>query len=99
MIFIAAKIGSKDMSEHIESVKGQAGRETLSALRHAVLWEENIGSSSLLVQSYEQFLNSGSATPVSRLRSVEASVQPHDLLNIQFTSGTPRAARGLAQQD
>lgn len=86
------------MSEHIESVKIQAGRESLTALRHVVLWEENSRSSSLIVQSYEQFLNSGSVTRVSHLRSVEANVQPHDLLNIQFTSGTTRASRGLAQQ-
>ncbi|KAF3002724.1 hypothetical protein E8E14_002638 [Neopestalotiopsis sp. 37M] len=94
VLFIAAKIGTRDMCEHIDSAQRQTGSGNLPPSRHVVVWGENSTVSSASVQSYAQFLNSSSATSTSHVRSAEANVKPEDMLNIQFTSGTTGNPKG-----
>ncbi|ETS77224.1 hypothetical protein PFICI_11098 [Pestalotiopsis fici W106-1] len=94
LLFIAAKIGTRDMSEHADSVIRQAASDSSAATRHVVLWGENSTYSSVMAQSYQQFLNRRSEASAFHLQRAEANVKPDDLLNVQFTSGTTGNPKG-----
>ncbi len=82
-LFLSTSIKSASLDRHIEALLG------VTTLAHIVLLDDSntYRSDWPYMQTYEEFMHSsaGNDEPLSRR---ENQVKPHDILNIQFTSGT-----------
>ncbi|KAJ5132904.1 hypothetical protein N7448_007062 [Penicillium atrosanguineum] len=99
LVFIACGIGSRILSAHIKALRGdQLTNPALPELRRLVsLGHMGIGSPGVEMQSYSTFTSGVQSVFMkdSMLLRAEKSVNPEDVLNLQFTSGTtgsPKAA-------
>ncbi|CEL10960.1 hypothetical protein ASPCAL14067 [Aspergillus calidoustus] len=95
VLFISPSIGGNNLAAHIEILRGrESPKPSLPELNRLILLGQ-YGSdrkSGIEVQEYSAFTASGLSV---FLNSVERKVQPDDVLNLQFTSGTtgsPKAA-------
>lgn len=90
---MAATIGVRDLQGHIDALHGLCSTGAGSC-RIVVIGERGRDSSSSL-SSYKSFVSSPASSASNQLQAAEAKVQPSDLMNLQFTSGTtgsPKAA-------
>lgn len=91
LVFIAPEIGTRSLSNHIKVLRGEALKNTvLPELRRVVLLGNvGAGNTGLDMQSYETFTSKGQSVSMddSVLKRAESSVNPEDVLNLQFTSG------------
>jgi acyl-CoA synthetase (AMP-forming)/AMP-acid ligase II len=88
VLFISPSIGGNNLAAHIEILRGrESPKPSLPELNRLILLGQ-YGSdrkSGIEVQEYSAFTASGLSV---FLNSVERKVQPDDVLNLQFTSGT-----------
>jgi long-subunit acyl-CoA synthetase (AMP-forming) len=96
LVFIPSHIGPRSLEGHVKLISTSEG--ALPALRRVVhLKDAMCSNQGLMLQDYAGFVNesiSGSSSE-SALKRAESAVQPTDVLNLQFTSGTtgaPKAA-------
>jgi hypothetical protein len=87
VLFISASIGRKSLAEHIRSI-----RDSNTSVRQIVMFSGSFESSAKVnVISYDSFKSHGPAKlPMADFAAIqqrESSVQPNDVLNLQFTSG------------
>ena len=87
LLFIAPKIGIKDLSAHIEALSTSAGE--LPELDRAVVLSDNLPSnkSGAELLTYSSFKQKAQSLSASALQSAEKAVKVHDVLSLQFTSG------------
>ena len=97
ILFIAAKIGQKDLSPHLSAVLSNS--DALSNLRHVIVSSEVAEklSGNTKIRAYDAFVAGEGlpAIPDNDLTVAEGKVRPQNILNLQFTSGTtglPKAA-------
>ncbi|KIW83094.1 hypothetical protein Z517_02337 [Fonsecaea pedrosoi CBS 271.37] len=91
LLFIAAKIRLKDLSAHIEAVVKELGSVPCVSLAA----DDNATHKSLGLCPYSSFVSEGRTVDQVTLTRAESRVRCHDVLNLQFTSGTtgaPKAA-------
>ena len=96
VLFIAPKIGTRDCSDHVVSV-ADSDWASASTCRIVQLGDFAWPNKGIALQTYTDFVSNNHAGSVieSTLMLAEAKVQPTDVLNLQFTSGTtgaPKAA-------
>ena len=96
ILFIAPTIGARDFSEHVNLVS-DSNFALASTCRIVQLGESAWPSKGIALQTYTDFVSKNHAGSVTEntLMLAEARVQPTDVLNMQFTSGTtgtPKAA-------
>lgn len=86
-LFIASKIGSRDMSEHVKVAK-QVKLSMAACLEEVVVISDNgyIGDAQSV--SYAQFTQGVFAASQAELQAFENLQRPADGVMIQFTSGT-----------
>jgi hypothetical protein len=85
ILFMAASIGPKDLSDHMSLMCN-----SLTDLRRLVLFSGDFQSrSGSEVVQYNAFVFNGNSIFMNdaRLRRAEVGVQASDVLNVQFTSG------------
>ncbi|KAH7124861.1 hypothetical protein B0J13DRAFT_149634 [Dactylonectria estremocensis] len=93
-VFIASKISARNLQSHVRILRGIE----LPELQHIVCFDrEQFDPDGIKVQLYESFVSNfdEAATMRVQLQCAESKVSPHDVLNLQFTSGTtgaPKAA-------
>ncbi|KEZ41998.1 hypothetical protein SAPIO_CDS6390 [Scedosporium apiospermum] len=99
VIFIASKIGTKDLAAHIAILRGQGhpNPKLLELLQLVCLGNDEFDGKGIGIQSYTQLKVKAAfgITDEEMLRRAEARVDPDNVLNLQFTSGTtgaPKAA-------
>ncbi|KAJ5103934.1 acetyl-CoA synthetase-like protein [Penicillium argentinense] len=99
LVVIASCIGSKDLSGHIQTLRGVGSTNPkVPELRRVVCLDDTvIQDTGVELQFYNSFTANGYLTfqDDSLLKRAEADVHPEDVLNLQFTSGTtgsPKAA-------
>lgn len=87
LLFIAPKIGVKDLSAHIEALSSSASE--LPELDRAVVLSDDLPSnkSGAELLSYSAFKQKAQSSSDSALQSAESAVKVHDILSLQFTSG------------
>jgi hypothetical protein len=87
MLFIAASIGAKSLSDHMGRLQSRDGR--LSSLQHIVLLSDDQKpmDPTRSISTYSELLSRAENTHKSSLREAQGQVQPTDILNLQFTSG------------
>lgn len=86
-VFIASKIGLKDLSAHHQVLLASSNNQ--SQLRHLVYLGSGLQpkeGSHITTLTYSTFLDSGHVND-STLAQAEGKVRPSDALNLQFTSG------------
>ena len=84
MIFSPPGFARYDYNKALQKVQ-----EKVSTLKHTILFDDifdkhKVSSKSLKYQRYEDFLKS----KPSKSWSDDSSISPHDMVNIQFTSGS-----------
>ncbi|CAP95844.1 hypothetical protein E8E15_010305 [Penicillium rubens] len=99
LVFVASDIGSRSLSAHINALCGDQSRNpALPELRRVVNFgNKDPSSTGVEMQSYSAFTSGAQSVFMkdSMLLRAEKSVEPEDVLNLQFTSGTtgsPKAA-------
>lgn len=86
-VFIASKIGLKDLSVHHQVLLANSNNESqLRRLVYLGSGHQPKEGSRITTLSYSTFLNSGHVND-STLAQAEGKVRPSDALNLQFTSG------------
>jgi long-chain acyl-CoA synthetase len=86
MLFTTPKIGHHDNRKLLHSLARDAG-----TVEEIVILRGPSGANS----SYTSLINAGAREPEDLLLDISATVSPHDVCNLQFTSGTtgnPKAA-------
>lgn len=70
--------------------------ERLPLLRRVVHLSKNGSETGLEgTQTFEEMLKAGAAIPDSALDAIQQSIDPHDVMNIQYTSGTTGFPKGV----
>ena len=93
-IFLAESIGLKSLCKHFDFINNSAD---LPHLRQIIMLggSRSSNKSPRAILSYDQFLSAASHVSRTELEQAERRVNPDDILNLQFTSGTtgsPKAA-------
>lgn len=95
MLFLAESIGVKSLSKHFDRVEKDISN--FPALKHVIMlsgqYQLNNTSREILV--FDELLSRARTVDQMTLQAAERQVQPNDVLNLQFTSGTtgnPKAA-------
>jgi len=90
---MAATIGVRSLQGHIDALHGLSSTGAGSC--RIVVIDDRAGNSSSSLSTYKNFVSSPASSASNQLQAAEAKVQPSDLMNLQFTSGTtgsPKAA-------
>lgn len=95
MLFLAESIGVKTLSKHFDRVDKDTS--DLPALKHVVMLsgQHRVDTTRREIMTYDGLLSRARNVDQMALQVAEAQVQPSDVLNLQFTSGTtgnPKAA-------
>ncbi|KAJ5683496.1 acetyl-CoA synthetase-like protein [Penicillium macrosclerotiorum] len=99
LVFVACNIGMRDLSTHIQVLRGtSSSNPELPELKRVVcLGNCAADTPGVEIQSYSTFSSNGHSVFITDcvLQHAEDAVRPEDILNLQFTSGTtgsPKAA-------
>lgn len=95
VLFVAENIGPKSLSPHYTRVRQELSN--LPSLQQVVLLSNQLpsGSREGPLMTYAQFVHGAGSIADAVLQHAATLVQPNDVLNLQFTSGTtgnPKAA-------
>ncbi|KAF5604202.1 4-coumarate ligase [Fusarium pseudocircinatum] len=87
-LFIASSVGSINTDEHVYQVATTA--EVGASLEQLIMFDRPASRELFNCHRYEDFLNDGINGSITdeQLERAETCVQPSDVLNMQFTSGT-----------
>lgn len=85
-VFIASKVGLKDLSAHHEVLLSSKNQSQLRHLVYLGSGHQPKEGSHITTLTYSTFLDSGHVND-STLAQAEAKVRPSDALNLQLTSG------------
>ncbi|KAF5645826.1 4-coumarate ligase [Fusarium tjaetaba] len=87
-LFIASSIGSINTDDHVYQVATRA--EVGASLEQLIMFDRSASRELFNCHRYEDFLNDGINGSITdgQLQQAETRVQPSDVLNMQFTSGT-----------
>lgn len=95
LLFIAPKIGEKDLSQHIKALSESA--KEIPELGRVVILSNDAPpkQSGAELMTYSSFNQKAQASSDGALQSAEKGIKNSDVLSLQFTSGTtgaPKAA-------
>ena len=91
MLFVAPKIGRISYDDHIAFIQSNAGSTTSQSHLQRLITLDPFRPKQckLPTRTYRKFLDSALRITASEITLAEQHVKPHDLINLQFTSGEP----------
>ncbi|BDD61905.1 putative NRPS-like protein biosynthetic cluster [Monascus purpureus] len=84
ILFIAPKIGRRSLEEPLEQLRSRDTSKSLPLLQHIIIIRGQYQD----LKTYEDVVLEGSAVSLHQLHRQSNLISPHDVCNLQFTSGS-----------